>query len=130
MYLTSPRLATKAVRQPGSRVSTLDRGVRLLREPPMGVFLQADTWRSACGVDRRDPWPVPAGGRRSPIVVHLAHSAYALANRWLTTDGADGGLPAIRIGRSIRILAAALDRLAEPSRPPVAAPLLELRRAR
>jgi hypothetical protein len=56
-------------------------------------------------------------------------SAYAIANRWLTTDGADG-LPAIRIGRSIRIPAAALDRLAAPAEPPLVAPLLELRRAR
>ena len=53
-------------------------------------------------------------------------SAYALANRWLTTDGADG-LTAIRIGRSIRIPAAALDRLAEPTRQPAVASLLELR---
>ena len=40
-------------------------------------------------------------------------SAYALANRWLDTDGADG-LPAIRIGRSIRIPTAAIERLAGP----------------
>jgi excisionase family DNA binding protein len=40
-------------------------------------------------------------------------SAYALAAQWLNTDGADG-LPAVRIGRSIRIPAVALDRLADP----------------
>jgi hypothetical protein len=39
-------------------------------------------------------------------------SAYALANRWFDTDGASG-LPAVRIGRSIRIPAIALDRLAD-----------------
>lgn len=56
-------------------------------------------------------------------------SAYALANRWLATGGVDG-LAAVRFGRSIRIPAAALDRLAEPTAPAVAAPVLELRRAR
>lgn len=40
-------------------------------------------------------------------------SAYVLANRWLETDGVDG-LPAIRIGRSIRIPTVAAERLAEP----------------
>ena len=40
-------------------------------------------------------------------------SAYALANRWLDTDGAEG-LPALRLGRSIRIPAAAIERLAGP----------------
>jgi excisionase family DNA binding protein len=38
-------------------------------------------------------------------------SAYALANRWLVTDGIDG-LPAIRIGRSIRIPTVAIESLA------------------
>ena len=56
-------------------------------------------------------------------------SAYALANRWLTTGGADG-LPAIRIGRSIRVPAVALDRLAAPTEPPHTAPQFELLRAR
>ena len=56
-------------------------------------------------------------------------SAYALANRWLTTGGPDG-LPAVRFGRSIRIPAAALDRLADLSVPVAVASLLELRRAR
>jgi excisionase family DNA binding protein len=41
-------------------------------------------------------------------------SAYALANRWLATAGAEG-LPAVRIGRSIRVPTAAIDRLAEPN---------------
>ena len=40
-------------------------------------------------------------------------SAYTLAAQWLNTNGADG-LPAVRIGRSIRIPAVALDRLADP----------------
>ncbi len=38
-------------------------------------------------------------------------SAYELARRWLESGGRDG-LPAVRLGRSIRIPAAALDRLA------------------
>ena len=44
-------------------------------------------------------------------------SAYALANRWLDTDGADG-LPAPRFGRSIRIPTAAIERLADPDSAP------------
>jgi hypothetical protein len=40
-------------------------------------------------------------------------SAYGLANRWLDTDGVDG-LPAVRIGRSIRIPTVAVERLADP----------------
>jgi excisionase family DNA binding protein len=39
--------------------------------------------------------------------------AYALARRWLETDGRDG-LPAVRIGRSIRIPRVALERMADP----------------
>ena len=39
-------------------------------------------------------------------------SAYALARRWLDTDGVDG-LPAVRFGRSIRIPTAAIERLAD-----------------
>jgi excisionase family DNA binding protein len=38
-------------------------------------------------------------------------SAYALANRWLATG--TEGLPAVRIGRSIRIPTVALERLAQ-----------------
>jgi hypothetical protein len=44
-------------------------------------------------------------------------SAYVLANRWLDTDGVDG-LPAVRIGRSIRIPTAAVERLADPDGTP------------
>ena len=40
-------------------------------------------------------------------------SAYVLARQWLDSGGACG-LPAVRIGRSIRIPAVALDRLADP----------------
>jgi excisionase family DNA binding protein len=40
-------------------------------------------------------------------------SAYELARRWLESGGRDG-LPAVRLGRTIRIPAAALDRLANP----------------
>lgn len=43
-------------------------------------------------------------------------SAYMLANRWLDTDGV-GGIPAIRIGRSIRIPTTAVERLADPLSP-------------
>lgn len=38
-------------------------------------------------------------------------SAYALTRLWLDTDGAEG-LPAVRIGRSVRVPTAALERLA------------------
>jgi hypothetical protein len=44
-------------------------------------------------------------------------SAYVLANRWLDTDGVDG-LPAVRIGRSIRIPTLAVERLADPAGTP------------
>jgi excisionase family DNA binding protein len=44
-------------------------------------------------------------------------SAYALANQWLATGGPEG-LPAVRIGRSIRIPTAAIDRLADLPEPP------------
>jgi excisionase family DNA binding protein len=40
-------------------------------------------------------------------------SAYELARRWLESGGRDG-LPAVRLGRSIRIPASALERLANP----------------
>jgi hypothetical protein len=40
-------------------------------------------------------------------------SAYVLARRWLDTDGVEG-LPAVRVGRSIRIPTVAIDRLADP----------------
>jgi excisionase family DNA binding protein len=39
-------------------------------------------------------------------------SAYALARQWFHSGGANG-LPAVRIGRSIRIPAVALDRLTD-----------------
>lgn len=38
-------------------------------------------------------------------------SAYALANQWLATGGLEG-LPAVRVGRSIRIPTTAIERLA------------------
>jgi hypothetical protein len=47
-------------------------------------------------------------------------SAHALANRWFDTDGADG-LPAVRIGRSIRIPTVAVERLADPGTPSLVA---------
>jgi hypothetical protein len=49
-------------------------------------------------------------------------SAYVLANRWLDTDGVDG-LPAVRIGRSIRIPTAVIERLADPGAKPSSPPL-------
>ena len=52
-------------------------------------------------------------------------SAYVLANRWLDTDGADG-LPAVRIGRSIRIPTVAIERLADPDGDTVAPSALRL----
>ena len=45
-------------------------------------------------------------------------SAYALANRWLDTGGAEG-LPALRYGRSSRIPTAAIERLADLDTVPV-----------
>jgi excisionase family DNA binding protein len=48
-------------------------------------------------------------------------SAYALANRWLDTGGAEG-LPALRLGRSIRIPAAAIERFADPDNSPSSPP--------
>jgi excisionase family DNA binding protein len=49
-------------------------------------------------------------------------SAYVLARRWLDTGGTDG-LPAVQIGRSIRIPTVALERLADPDPAPSVAPL-------
>jgi excisionase family DNA binding protein len=49
-------------------------------------------------------------------------SAYALANRWLDTGGAEG-LPALRFGRSIRIPTAAIERIAFPDTAPSSTPL-------
>jgi excisionase family DNA binding protein len=45
-------------------------------------------------------------------------SAYALAGRWIDSDGAEG-LPAVRIGRSVRIPTQVLEQLtrAENQRP-------------
>jgi hypothetical protein len=40
-----------------------------------------------------------------------ASAAYELVNTWLATDG-QTGLPAVRLGRTIRIPRAAIDRLA------------------
>lgn len=37
-------------------------------------------------------------------------AAYELANAWLATDG-ESGLPAVRLGRSLRIPRAAVERL-------------------
>jgi len=52
------------------------------------------------------------GSRKQPECCASSRtSAYALARLWLDSGGTDG-LPAVRIGRSIRIPAIALDRLA------------------
>ena len=50
-------------------------------------------------------------------------SAYALARLWLDSGGTDG-LPAVRIGRSVRIPAAALDRLASTGQHNADAPVV------
>jgi hypothetical protein len=47
--------------------------------------------------------------------------AYVQANRWLDTDGVDG-LRAVRIGRSIRVPMAAVQRLADPEPASTSAP--------
>jgi hypothetical protein len=62
------------------------------------------------------------GWRSSAAAAHLPYSAYVLARRWLDTGGTDG-LPAVQIGRSIRIPTVALERLAEPDPAPSAAAL-------
>jgi excisionase family DNA binding protein len=49
-------------------------------------------------------------------------AAYALANRWLDTNGT-GGLPALRLGRSIRIPTTAIERFADPNPMPPIEPL-------
>jgi excisionase family DNA binding protein len=49
-------------------------------------------------------------------------SAYALANRWLDSVGTEG-LPALRLGRSIRIPTAAIERLADVDPTPSPEPL-------
>jgi excisionase family DNA binding protein len=44
--------------------------------------------------------------------LHISRTAaYQLARQWLDSDGA-GGIPAVRIGRSIRVPAAAFERWA------------------
>ena len=51
---------------------------------------------------------VPEVARRLQI---SRTAAYQLARRWLESDGAEG-IPAVRIGRSIRVPAAAFERWA------------------
>jgi excisionase family DNA binding protein len=50
-------------------------------------------------------------------------SAYAQARLWLESGGTDG-LPAVRIGRSVRIPAVALDRLADTGQLDTVAPVV------
>ncbi len=47
----------------------------------------------------------------APILGISSSAAYELAKAWLDTDGR-AGLPAIRLGRSVRIPRAAIERLA------------------
>lgn len=47
-------------------------------------------------------------------------SAYELAHAWLETDGS-AGLPVIRLGRTIRVPRAAIERLLQVGRDPDAA---------
>ena len=61
-------------------------------------------------------------------------AAYALAQRYLATDGAEG-LPVIRIGRQLRVPRALLERwlggpLTPPARPAVLAPVASTRSSR
>lgn len=44
-------------------------------------------------------------------------TAYALVKRWLATNGRDG-IPAVRLGKSLRVPQVALERLAESTMPP------------
>jgi len=47
----------------------------------------------------------------APVLGISRSAAYELANAWLASDG-QAGLPAVRLGRSIRIPRAAIERLA------------------
>jgi excisionase family DNA binding protein len=50
--------------------------------------------------------------REAAVILGIsASAAYELVNTWLATDG-QTGLPAVRLGRTIRIPRAAIDRLA------------------
>lgn len=50
--------------------------------------------------------------REAAVILGISNSAaYELANAWLATEGR-AGLPAVRMGRCIRIPRAAIDRLA------------------
>lgn len=50
--------------------------------------------------------------RDAAVILGISTSAaYELANAWLATDG-QAGLPAVRLGRSILVPRAAIDRLA------------------
>lgn len=48
------------------------------------------------------------------------NSAYALARRWLATDGAEG-LPVVKLGRTLRVPRPALLRILDQPRPGVGA---------
>lgn len=48
------------------------------------------------------------------------NSAYALARRWLATDGAEG-LPVVKLGRTLRVPRPALLRILDQPRPRVGA---------
>ena len=50
--------------------------------------------------------------REAAVILGIsASAAYELVNSWLATDG-QTGLPAVRLGRTIRIPRAAIERLA------------------
>ena len=59
-------------------------------------------------------WPLFFTVEEAAGVLRIGRScAYAQAQRYLATNGAEG-LPVVRLGRLLRVPAAALRRLAEP----------------
>ncbi len=63
--------------------------------------------------DDVEPGELPAFLRVEEVarILRISRSAaYELANAWLSTDG-EAGLPAVRLGRSLRIPRAAVERL-------------------
>lgn len=78
--------------------------------------------------DHHAPPPISAGEQPEVLTVEEAaallrisrNSAYALARRWLATDGAEG-LPVVKLGRTLRVPRPALLRILDQPRPRVGA---------